>query len=744
MNDYQKFLLNKGRKIQPVGFKAGKLNRHLFPFQKRIVAHGLEMGRFGFFQRPGLGKTIQQLVTAHEIHKETGGDVLILAPLGVARQTEREADRWGIKARVVKDASEMKSGIVITNYDRVERFENVEFAAVAADESSILRSSDGVTSQYLIERFAKTRFRSAWTATPAPNDYMELGMHAEFLGVMTRTEMLSTFFVHDGGETSKWRLKGHAQKEFWRWISTWAICIDSPADIGFDGSDYILPPLVQKWHTVEGKAIDDGMLIPMPASTLGERRAARRESIQERLELAKALINPSTEQWLVVCGLNVESDQLAKSLKDAVEVSGSDDRDFKEQSYLDFADGKIRVLVSKSAMVGFGLNFQACHNILHFGISDSWEARYQTDSRCWRFGQKETVYSHIITSDQETAVVENNKRKEREAEQMKKEMAGIVNTAFIQADKKHTMKTDTAHGKKWTLDLHDCVEASQAIADNSVGFSVFSPPFSSLYTYSDSERDMGNCTGDDEFFAHFQFLVGELYRITMPGRLIAFHCMNLPTTKARDGVIGIRDFRGELIAMFKAAGWILHSEVTIWKDPVTAMQRTKAIGLLHKQIKKDSAMSRQGIPDYLVVMRKPGENPQRVTHGADLPVELWQRYASPVWMDINPSDTLQRESAREHNDERHICPLQLQVIQRAVHLWSNPNDLVFSPFAGIGSEGFVAVKMGRRFHGIELKKSYWDQARLNLMAAEEAVEMDLFANVEENRCAQTQMATCAA
>ena len=264
----------------------------------------------------------------------------------------------------------------------------------------------------------------------------------------------------------------------------------------------------------------------------------------------------------------------------------------------------------------------------------------------------------------------------------------------------------------------DCVDVVSSLPEASVGYTVFSPPFASLYTYSNSDRDMGNCKGTEDFAEHFGFLVPQLFRVTKPGRLVSFHCMNLPTSKERDGYIGIRDFRGALIRQFEQAGWIYHSEVVIWKDPVTAMQRTKALGLLHKTIRKDSSMSRQGIPDYLVTMRKPGINPDPIEHTNDeFPVSLWQRYASPVWMDINPSDTLQFKSAREHEDERHICPLQLEVIRRALKLWSNPNDVVLSPFTGIGSEGYVALQEGRRFVGAELKKSYYEQAVRNLESA---------------------------
>lgn len=279
----------------------------------------------------------------------------------------------------------------------------------------------------------------------------------------------------------------------------------------------------------------------------------------------------------------------------------------------------------------------------------------------------------------------------------------------------------------WALYHGDCVEVWRDLPDDSIHYSVFSPPFASLYTYSASERDMGNCGSDDQFWQHYRYLIAEQFRAHMPGRTLSVHCMNLPTSKMHHGYIGIRDFRGEIIRAYEDAGWIYHAEVCIWKDPVTAMQRTKALGLLHKQIKKDAAMSRQSIPDYLVTFRKPGDNPERVTNTNEtFPVQEWQKYASPVWMDINPSDTLQYRSAREDQDERHICPLQLDVIRRAIRLWSNAGDVVASPFAGIGSEGYVAIQEGRRFLGAELKGSYYRQAVANLKAAK-STQHDMFA-----------------
>ena len=278
----------------------------------------------------------------------------------------------------------------------------------------------------------------------------------------------------------------------------------------------------------------------------------------------------------------------------------------------------------------------------------------------------------------------------------------------------------------------DCIDVLRGMPDSSVHYSIFSPPFASLYTYSASPRDMGNCSTHEEFYAQFRYLVPELYRVMKPGRLLSFHCILLPTSKARDGYIGLTDFRGELIRTFREVGWIHHSEVVIWKDPVTAMQRTKALGLLHKQIRKDSCMSRQGIPDYLITMRKPGDNPEPVSHtgeGDDIPVSMWQRFASPVWTDIDQGDTLQRKSAREDDDEKHICPLQLGVIRRAMKLWTNPGDVVLSPFAGIGSEGHVAVQMGRKFIGAELKGSYYAQAVKNMHASspDGGPQVELFA-----------------
>lgn len=440
------------------------------------------------------------------------------------------------------------------------------------------------------------------------------------------------------------------------------------------------------------------------------------------------------EQWIVWCHLNAEQDAMERAFgNQCVSIYGSLDLDEKERRLMTWLNKEVQIMISKPSVFGYGLNLQQCHNMVFVGLDDSWERYYQSIRRCWRFGQDHPVNVYTFSTDSDIAVLKNLERKEEQNLQM---IDGMINhmKLFTQQQiematiEKTEYKESESSGKGWKLFLGDCVEVCADLPDNSIDYSIFSPPFASLYTYSNSDRDMGNCKDYDDFYNHFKFLVTDLYRVLKPGRLLSFHCMNLPTSKQTHGVIGLHDFRGELIRMFIDAGWIYHSEVVIWKDPVVAMQRTKALGLLYKQLRKDSCMSRQGVPDYLVTMRKPGENPDPVTKTHEgFPVALWQRYASPVWMDINQSNTLQFRNARDNDDERHIAPLQLEVIERGIDLWTNPNDIVLSPFAGIGSEGYVSVKMGRRFVGIELKESYWRVACKNLKEAE-SDQFDLFSD----------------
>ena len=736
LDDYDAFIKAKASTSIAVGFDPQDMGGDLFDFQQAIVAWACRRGRAAIFADTGLGKTAMQTEWARQVNEHTGGDVLIAAPLCVAQQTVEEAAKFGIHVRYCRDQKDAKPGITITNYEMLERFNPADFAGVVLDESSILKAHDSKTRAKIVEMFRDTPYRLSCTATPSPNDHMELGNQAEFLGVMTATEMLAMFFIHDGGDTSQWRLKGHGKTRFWEWMSTWAVCIRNPADLGFDGSRYILPGLKMHEHIIESPEALPGQLFSGIAQTLTERRDAKRGSLQERVKVAADLVNSHDRPAIVWCHLNDESKALADGIPDAVEVTGSMTLDQKEAAIMAFTHGQKRVIVTKPSIAGFGMNWQHCADVVFAGLDDSYESFYQAVRRCYRFGQLKVVNVHLVSAESEGAVKANLERKQEQADTMADSMVAHMRELTKQTIKGSTVekseyRREVATGKDWTLHLGDCVEVAREMPDNSIDYSVFSPPFASVYTYSNSDRDMGNCKTTSEFYEHFRFLVRELYRVIKPGRLLSFHAMDLQTSKFRDGVIGLHDFTGELTRMFTEEGWIYHSKVTIWKDPVTAMQRTKALGLLHKTIRKDSSMSRQGIADYLVTMRKPGDNAEPIAHTHEtFPVQKWQRYASPVWMDINPSRTLQFKTARESDDERHICPLQLDVIERAMELWSNPGDLVFSPFTGIGSEGYVAIEMGRKFVGSELKRSYWELAKRNLSEARETQESGLFAELE--------------
>lgn len=750
--NYSAFLDGKRQSVPAVGFDPQPFSAPLFAFQRDIVTMACRVGRFCIWADCGMGKTAMQLEWAHQVQLHTGGRVLVLAPLAVAHQTVREGVKFGIPCQFAHEQAEVGDGITVTNYEKLAHFDPDAFDGVVLDESSILKSYTGKIRNQIIEVFSSTPFRLACSATPAPNDHMELGNHAEFVGVMTRTEMLAMFFVHDGGDTSKWRLKGHAKNKFWEWVCSWAVTIRRPSDLGYDDGAFVLPALLVQECTVEtprdAVTDDSGQmgLFAMEARTLSDQRQVRKASLDRRVTAAAALANSNQDQWLIWCDLNDESTALASAIQGAVEVTGSDPDHVKEEAMLGFQEGRVRVLVSKPSICGFGMNFQQCHHVAFVGLSHSYEAFYQAIRRCWRYGQKHPVQAHIIYDVAEGPVVQNIRRKEAESIAMAEAMVSIMKQSTMEQLKKIQRQvmphvTDHKSGNNWQLYLGDCVESIRQLDSDSVHYSIFSPPFASLYTYSNSERDMGNSKNDQQFFDHFVFLAKELHRVMMPGRLISFHCMNLPSSKERDGFIGVKDFRGDMLRIFQAAGFVFHSEVCIWKDPVTAMQRTKAIGLLHKQLCKDSALSRQGIPDYLVTVRKLGDNPAPVAGalqefaGENGPrrsgdrvkdsINIWQRYASPVWMDINPSDTLQYRSARANDDERHICPLQLDVIRRGMQLWSNPGDVVLSPFAGIGSEGYVALELGRRFVGFELKPSYFNCAVNNLRTAESAKQETL-------------------
>jgi DNA modification methylase len=441
----------------------------------------------------------------------------------------------------------------------------------------------------------------------------------------------------------------------------------------------------------------------------------RLTKVQRLDEVVSIVKSKPGENFLIWVKHDAEGEYLRKLLPGAVEVSGSDKPEIKERRLLGFAKNEFPILITKMKIAAWGLNYQNCGNHIFASPDFSFEMVFQAIRRSLRFGRLLPVNAWILTTDTMTNVIKTFYRKQAAHEEMQQQMIE-ASKRKIHKKEKQKRKYMQVKGENFDIRLGDCVQLIKDIPDESIGFSVFSPPFAELYTYSDELEDMGNSKNYNEFLFAFKFLVKDLYRVLWSGRNIAVHCMDLPIQKGKEGYIGLRDFSNMIRESFEAEGFIYHSRVTIWKDPVTEMQRTKALGLLHKQVKKDAAMSRVGLPDYILVFRKPGEHKHPVK--CDIPVDLWQKYASPVWYDIDYSKTLNGRSAREERDEKHICPLQLETIERCIHLWTNKGDTILTPFMGIGSEVFQALKMKRKGVGFELKKSYFDVAAKNCIAAE--------------------------
>jgi len=722
--DYQDYLEKKKQHIEKSGFMVtdGDLHHDLFPFQKFCVKRALEYGKFALFEDCGLGKTFQQLEWSSKVAGHTNKPVIIFAPLGVVGQTILEAERFGYDNVIEIDDTDScvpQNGMIyITNYDNMDHIDSSYFSGVVLDESSILKNFNGKTKQKLINDYLNTPYKLCCTATPSPNDTTELCNHAEFLNIMTRGEMLAMYFVHDGGTTSDWRLKGHAEQAFWDFVSGWAVMLNKPSDIGFSDEGYNLPPLKLINTPVETAKRDNGCLFNDVAVNATDFHKEIRATSSERLDKVAEIVNSRPdENFLIWISHDDEGRVLRALIPDAVEVKGSDDRKYKKDKLIGFANGEFRVLITKLKIAQFGLNYQSCHNQIFASLDFSFESTYQGIRRSYRFGQKDSVNIYLITTDTMQNVKEIFEHKQYAFKEMQRQMTMAMCRNINHGLTLNQMEVANEYKSDYcTIQLGDCVQRIKDVESNSIGFSIFSPPFAELYTYSDKIEDMGNCKDYQEFFTAFKFLIKDLYRVMWDGRNVAVHCMDLPIQKGKEGYIGLRDFSGMILQAFTEVGFIYHSRVTIWKNPVTEMQRTKALGLLHKQVKKDSSMSRVGIPDYLMIFRKPGDGEHPVH--CDIPVETWQKWASPVWMDIDYGNTLNKEGSRENEDEKHICPLQLETIERAISLWSNKGDKVLTPFLGVGSEVYEAIKLDRYGIGFELKESYFNCAINNIKEAE--------------------------
>jgi DNA modification methylase len=726
--NYPAFLASKEPRHEVAGVEPGPLSPLLWDFAAAIVRTAVRKGLFAIFADCGLSKTRMQGEWIRHFAGPSLGLGLVVAPLGVTEQTIAEFALLGIEAKRVREAADVTGpGIYVTNYERLERFAAFPWDAIVLDESSILKSVDGSIRTLLIDRFSTVPRRLCCTATPAPNDVTELANHAEFLGAMSRAEMLATFFVHDsdgkGASGGGWRLKGHAEQAMWRWMARWAVFVRRPSDLGFPDDGFNLPPLEVRDEVVDAKIVTPGQLFAVGVGGVGSRAQVRKQTLGPRVARALELIQSTPGQWIVWCGLNPEQDAIARALgAEAVSIDGSTPEDARIDRLRAWLESRARVLVSKVRVFGFGLNFQNCHNMLFLGIGDSYEQFYQGVRRCWRFGQKYPVNVRVVVSFAEGEISENVRRKEREAANMAAQVVVAMREVQLEeirgiatARQDYTTADDVAKDGRWRLMLGDCVERIREVETGSVGLSVFSPPFAALYTYSASERDMGNCRDYDEFFKHFGYLIPELLRVTKPARRACVHVQQVTTTKTTHGVIGWRDFRADVVRAFVAVGWVYDGEIVIDKDPQAQAIRTKSKALMFVQKNKDSTWSRPAMADYILLFRAPGDNPEPIV--PDVSNEEWISWARPIWYGIRESETLQSAAGREEKDEKHIAPLQLETVERCVRLWSNRGDLVLTPFLGIGTEAYQAVKLGRRAVGIELKPSYFRAAVKNVRAA---------------------------
>ena len=739
--EYSQFIDSKRLVDIDSGFDIDEsfLNPKLFPFQKAIVRWALGKGRAAIFADCGLGKTCCQLEWAYQVNQRTGGNILILAPLAVSHQTRREGEKFGIPVHICRHQDDMQPGINITNYEMLKNFSPNRIEGLVLDESSVLKNMYGGEFRKSVTDFAiQIPYRLACTATPAPNDTMEIVNHSDFLGIMSAKEVLALFFTQDfASESHRWRLKGHATQPFWQWLSSWAIAMRMPSDLGFDNNGFVLPPLNINQHTIETDPSRTGTLFAMETKTLDEQRRTRRETLEERVTKVAELVKTDPSQWLIWCDLNIESELAKKTIPGAIEIKGSDSVEHKEKSILGFSDGDIRVLITKPSIAGFGINWQGCHNVVFLGLSHSYEKYYQAIRRCWRFGQEHPVNVHIVTADTDGAVMQNIQRKDAEARNMFEQLVASAGQASLFKTQRDEVEytTDVEQGQNWTAYLGDSVETVDKIESDSVGMIVYSPPFPGMYVYSNTPRDMGNVSGMDEMIEHYKFLIGKdkMLRILQPGRSCLVHLTQGISFKGVDGVAGIKDFRGSVIQAHQEAGWIYYGEVVIDKDPQIKAIRTKDRGLLFKTLSTDSSHMRMALPDYILQFKKPGDNATPIKAGDRdnkgtgwITNDEWIEWAAPVWYrkskhypgGIRETDVLNVAIARENEDERHLCPLQLGVIERCVKLWSNPGDTIYSPFMGIGSEGYKSILLGRKFIGGELKRAYFDVAVRNLREAE--------------------------
>lgn len=890
--NYNEFLQTKIIGVNEVGFDITEndVNPILFPFQRDIVIWAIRLGRAAIFADCGMGKSFMQLEWARIVSEKTGKPVLVVAPLGVTGQTVQEAAKLGIDLQYCRSQSET-DGVTnnITNYEMLSKFNLKYYGGIVIDESSILKNYTGKIKKLIIKMAQDVEYRLACTATPAPNDHLELGNHAEFLGIMRSREMIQRWFVNDSMRAGGYRLRKHGEADFWQWVASWAVSIQKPSDIGdYSNDGYILPNLNFVGHIVPvnhkrawqetSKNGQMSLLLVNNTSATGMHKE-KRATLEKRMKQAAGVVNDiqakKPDEYIIVwCEYNYEADLLTELLPEAIEIRGNEKIDVKQQKLLDFSNGKYQVLITKPKIAAHGLNWQHAGSQVWVSINHKFEQFYQGYKRSHRFGRKLPVDCHIVYAESEGGILSNLQRKHQEHEMMQHEMVRAMreNGMSVKVDRRLSLVADWGEyesGDGWKLYHGDSAQTWKNEPDDSLDFIVQSPPFKSLYIYSSNVEDLGNCATDDQFYYQYQFILQEELRLLKSGSYKAEHCKDLPLYQNRDGAMGLQDFPGELIKAHLEAGFEFVDWITIWKDPVIEMQRTKNAGLLWSSAFCERAeRARQGMADYTLIFRKPDENSKQqeyshnslpetvimrcidlwtntgeniqspyhnpekdklidlmvvddakkvmpqienivywlrpgrnvvinidnpldmmnlindvmpyglvfhsrvaltngnwllvfrkwvdemaedknddivhVTHNllADThefignsgpefwqddrhySIQTWQRYASPVWFDlgglpsahkniwfdIDQTNVLNHRIAREDGDEKHICPLQIDLIERCIGLYTQKGQRVGSSFVGVGSEMATAIKMGREARGSELKRSYYELA----------------------------------
>jgi DNA modification methylase len=797
MFNYKEFLEDKKITVKPSGFEVdeSKLNPMLYDYQKDIVRFALRAGKFLLLQDCGLGKTPEQLEWAHHVNEYTDKPVLIIAPLGVTMQTVRESEKFNRQVKYIRLDSEIDDQSSITNYEMLKSFLNTSdwYGGIIFDESSIFKGLGNRTLKLAKQLVDNFDFRLCCSATPSPNDYDELLRQAEILGIMPEKEAKAMFFTQDGA-SNKWKLSKWADKgPFWDWCSGWMIAMRKPSDLGYSDDTFVragnnLVELVVKGK--EYKTSNQMSLFPVQAKGMTERRRARKVSVIDRVSaIAELVNNPDKMREIVpdyVDGEPIviwrkflaEADEVCKQMPLFVDIRGSLKRNEKEKYIIQFSDGEINHIVTDPSMFGHGMNWQHARIQFFLGLSDSYEEYYQAMRRLWRNGQTRDVYTFWVYADTEGNVIKNINRKQQQHDQLYdrivKRMARHYDASILdhQIEKDEMeYKVDYFESDDYKVFLGDSAEMLEQVENDSIHLTVTSTPFAGLnFAYSNSMRDVGNSKDGKELTNHLSFIMRQVYRVTMPGRLACVELMAEPLFKWRNGHTGRIDFRGDVIRMMQDLGWIWHSEVVVTKDPQLKAGRTHDSGLTQASVHKDMCRAAPVIDAYVLIFRKPGENliPVKALDSAMYQQEGWipmypedgpaswvelahgyWMYDDPdmylplpneVWTDIKESGVLKWDEngsgkgkkqvhtlGRDDDDDRHLAPMQLETVRRLIRMYSNPEETVLDPFSGQGTTGFCAIEQGRKYTGCELKPSYWELSeRVLKYATKQANQRDLF------------------